>query len=105
MNKIGDSYSDEGIAFPVSCEGIDIFQDVNKICVMVHENDNEETVVLFKHGDYKSILNDIVHLLWIENEDKSHYLRYQESGFFFEIFCHQFVDSDHMHGPICNNQI
>ena len=61
--KNEDTYSYERIAFPVHYEDIEIFQDVNRVCVMVHENDDEETVALFKHGDYKYILNDIVQLL------------------------------------------
>ena len=37
----------EDIAFSVSYEEVDIFQDVNNICVMLMTNDDEEIVVLF----------------------------------------------------------
>ena len=33
---------------------------------MVAENDDEKTVVLLKHGNYRYLLNDIVHLLRLD---------------------------------------
>ena len=46
MNKIENQYSFKVNAFPVSYEDIDIFQDAKKICVMVYEIDDADTVVL-----------------------------------------------------------
>ena len=53
LNKIEDKFSFKDNAFPVSYEDIDIFQPDNKICVMAFEVDDEETVALSLHGDYK----------------------------------------------------
>ena len=39
LNKIEDAYDYE--YFPARCEDIDIFQDVNKVCVMVYETNDE----------------------------------------------------------------
>ena len=62
LYKIADIYSFENIAFPVSYEDIDIFQSLNKICVMAYKLDHEDILVLSKQGDYKYILKNIVYL-------------------------------------------
>ena len=45
MTKIEDTYAYEDIAFPVSYEDNDIFQDIHKICVMVYKIYDKEYVV------------------------------------------------------------
>ena len=62
LYKIADIYSFENIAFPVSYEDIDIFQSLNKICVMAYKLDHEDILDLSKQGDYKYVLNNIVYL-------------------------------------------
>ena len=46
LSKTEDKYSYDDILFPVAYEDIDIFHDINKICVMVFEMADETDVVL-----------------------------------------------------------
>ena len=53
MNKIEDTFCDEDIAHSVIYEEVDIFQDFNKICVMVIDKWWWSDCCLFKHRKFE----------------------------------------------------
>ena len=69
-----DKYNYEGINYPASYEDIKVFEENNKIGVVVYAIDEENCIIKEYHGNKEYLLNERIYLLRIEDKEKSHFV-------------------------------
>ena len=74
LKKLEDKYNFEGVDYPASYDDIKVFEENNKVGVVVYGMDEEKAIVKEYHGNKDYLLNDRIYLLRIGNETKSHYV-------------------------------
>ena len=65
-----DKYNYEGINYPASYEDIKVFEENNKIGVVVYAIDEKNCIIKEYHGNKEYLLNERIYLLRIEDKEK-----------------------------------
>ena len=104
LKKITDKYNYDGIVFLVHYASIETFEELNKVCIFVYELDEESKIRLSKAGKIEYLTNDLVYLLRIDNEEKSHYIYIKKISHFFNLST-QKGDKDKTFCPICSQKV
>ena len=74
LKKISDKYDYKDIDFPTDTDDLYRFEKINEVSIFVYCLSNEKGFKLHKPGDPNFIQKDIVYLLLIEDEERSHYI-------------------------------
>ena len=69
-----DKYNYEGVNYPASYDDIKIFEENNKIGVVVYAIDEQNSIIKEYHGNKEYLLNERIYLLRIEDKEKSHFV-------------------------------
>jgi len=104
LRKIPDKYNYVNVNYPSSHDDIKMFENNNKICVFVYYIDDENKIRPEYQGNMEFITNDILYLLRIGNDDKSHYVYIKHIERFLNIHTHV-VDKDKRFCPVCNGKV
>ena len=112
LKKIEDKYDYTGIEFPADYNDLTNFEELNKVSIFVYSISekvlkDEETkyeITVSKQGSLDYITNDIIYLLLVENEEKSHYIYIKNIDNLFNIHNCSF-DKDKRFCPMCNCKI
>jgi hypothetical protein len=62
LKKLEDKYNFEGVDYPVSYDDIKVFEENNKVGVVVYGIDDEKSIVKEYHGNKDYLLNDRIYL-------------------------------------------
>ena len=104
LKKITDKYNYDGMVFLVDYASIETFEELNKVCIFVYELDEESKIRLSKAGKIEYLTNDLVYLLRIDKEEKSHYIYIKKISHFFNLST-QKGDKDQTFCPICSQKV
>ena len=74
FKKLEDKYNYEGVNYPASYDDIKIFEENNKIGVVVYAIDEKNSIIKEYHGNKEYLLNERIYLLRIEDKEKSHFV-------------------------------
>ena len=74
LNKVDDKYNYDDLEFPVDFDDIKKFEKNNNICINVYGICDDQKIILEYVGDIHNIKNDIIYLLRISDDEKSHYI-------------------------------
>jgi hypothetical protein len=74
LKKLEDKYNFEGVDYPTSYDDIKVFEENNKVGVVVYVIDEEKSISKEYHGNKDYLLNERIYLLRIGDETKSHYV-------------------------------
>ena len=69
-----DKYNYEGVNYPASYDDIKIFEENNKIGIVVYAIDEQNSIIKEYHGNKEYLLNERIYLLRIEDKEKSHFV-------------------------------
>ena len=73
LKQVDDKFDYTGLSYPVSFEDIKLFENNNKIAVFVYYINDENIIAKEKNGN-PEYRNNIIYLLRIEDDNKSHYV-------------------------------
>ena len=104
LKKIEDKYNYEGVSYPATFDDIGQFEKNNHIAIFVYYIDETGSIRTEKEGMYQYLSNDIVYLLRIENDEKSHYVYVKHVERLLNLH-HQAVDKDKRFCPMCEGKI
>jgi hypothetical protein len=74
LKKLDDKYIYDGVTFPAGYDDIKKFENNNEVAVFVYNIGNNNNINREYVGNPCYICNDVIYLLRIENEEKSHYV-------------------------------
>ena len=72
LEKVSDKYNYDVMEFPASYEAITAFEEINKVCIFSYELDSENQIRLGQRGNVTYVATDLIYLLRIEADSKSH---------------------------------
>lgn len=116
LSKIEDKYNYDNVNFPASMDDIKIFEENNQLTIFVYAFEYDEDSKLKRDKEGKLIINrcymgsceymfnDIIYLLLIENEGKSHYVYIKHISRFLNL-SKQVGDNHKMFCPICQKSV
>ena len=74
LKKVSDKCNCDEMEFPASYEAIAAFEEINKVCIFIYELDSENLIRLGQRGNVTYVTTDLIYLLRIEADSKSHYI-------------------------------
>ena len=81
-----------------------MFEEVSKVCIYVYTLTEISAIILDREGTAKYAMNEIIHLLRIEEEHSSHYIYIKKIENFINLSTHS-CDKGKRLCPICNKKI
>jgi len=102
--KIEDKFKYDGISYPTSYDDIAKFEEMNKVCIYVYSIDEENNVVCDFVGNNEYIDTNLIYLLRVEQDNKSHYIYIKHIERLMRIHtqtCHQ----GKKYCPICQKAV
>jgi hypothetical protein len=73
LKKVDDKHSYEDVNLPAGYDDVETLEQNNKVAVFVYSI-KDDSVFREKLGNPEYVSNDVIYLLRIENEEKSHYV-------------------------------
>ena len=104
LKNVVDKYNYEGIEYPTSYDDIYNFEEINKVCVYVYTLAENNSIIIDTEGTAEYAMNEIIHLLRIEEEDNSHYVYIKKIENFINLSTHS-CDKGKRYCPNCNKKI
>ena len=75
LKTVQDKYNYDRIQYPVSYDDISVCEEQNQVCIYVYEiNESNNKIDESKKGICNCITNEIIYLLRIDKDGKSHYV-------------------------------
>jgi hypothetical protein len=104
LKKLDDKYNYDNINFPAGLDDAEQFEKDNTVSIFIYNINSENQIVREKIGNSDFITNDIIYLLRIENEEKSHYVYIKHLSRFINLsYMNKNIDMD-CFCPYCNKQ-
>jgi len=85
LKKIDDKYNYDGVNFPASCQDIEQFEINNHISVFVYSLNDKDEIFREKLGNPDYFTNDVIYLLRLDVQEKSHYIYIKHLERFFNL--------------------
>ena len=85
MKKVAEKYNYDGMEFLASYEAISAFEEINRVCIFIYELDSEDQIRLGQRGNIAYLTDDLIYLLRIEADNKSHYIYIKNIDHFFRL--------------------
>ena len=83
---------------------ISAFEDNNRGCIFIYKLDSDDQIRLGQRGNIAYLTDDLIYLLRIEADNKSHYIYIKSKDHFFNLHKHTH-DTSKRFCPICSNTI
>ncbi len=103
LSKIEDKYDYSNIQFPASYEDIASFEERNKVSIFIYAIDGEK-IVKEKTGHEDYYTKDLVNLLRIEDNEKSHYVYVKNISNLLKL-CHGSDGNNRSFCQFCQNKV
>jgi len=104
LEKVADKYNYDGMEFPASYEAISAFDEIKRVCIFIYELDSDDQIRLGQRGNIAYLTDDLIYLLRIEADSKSHYIYIKNIDHFFNLHTHTH-DTDERFCPICSKKV
>ena len=76
------------MVFPASYEAISAFEKINRVCIFIYVLDSDDQIRLGQRGNIAYLTDDLIYLLRIEADNKSHYIYIKSINHFFNLHTH-----------------
>ena len=85
LKKVDDKYNYDNVNFPAALQDIEQFEINNNISVFVYSVNDKDEIYREKLGNPDYFTNDVMYLLRIDKDEKSHYIYIKHLQRFFNL--------------------